>query len=124
MEILEHLPPAQRDSLWRYQGVEPVAVPLATLPPNARVQLARILDRWRAVLLTDKYKHLFAEDSASLVERLVLSRRIGSWTIHLPDPAKTDTRETDLLFSTVMPGDLSVYMETGESEIEMPPIND
>jgi len=124
MEILEHLPPAQRDSLWRYQGVEPVAVPLATLPPNARVQLARILDRWRAVLLTDKYKHLFAEDSASLVERLVLSRRIGSWTIHLPDPAKTDTRETDLLFSTVLSGDLSVYMETGESEIETPPIDD
>jgi hypothetical protein len=124
MEILEHLPPAQRDSLWRYQGVEPVAVPLATLPPNARVQLARILDRWRAVLLTDKYKHLFAEDSASLVERLVLARHIGGWAIHLPDPAKTDTRETDLLFSTVMPGDLSVYMETGESEIETPPIDD
>jgi hypothetical protein len=124
MEILEHLPPAQRDSLWRYQGVEPVAVPLATLPPNARVQLARILDRWRAVLLTDKYKHLFAEDSASLVERLVLARHIGGWAIHLPDPAKTDTRETDLLFSTDMPGDLSVYMETGESEIETPPIDD
>jgi hypothetical protein len=124
MEILEHLPPAQRDSLWRYQGVEPVAVPLATLPPNARVQLARILDRWRAVLLTDKYKHLFAEDSASLVERLVLARHIGGWAIHLPDPAKTDTRETDLLFSTDMPGDFSVYMETGESEIETPPIDD
>jgi hypothetical protein len=85
MEILEHLPPAQRDSLWRYQGVEPVAVPLATLPPNARVQLARILDRWRAVLLTDEYKHLFAEDSALLVEQLVLSRSIGNWAIHLPN---------------------------------------
>jgi hypothetical protein len=124
MEILEHLPLAQRDSLWRYQSVEPVAVPLATLPPNARVQLARLLDRWRAVLLTDRYKHLFAEDSASLVERLVLARHIGGWAIHLPDPAKTDTREADLLFSTDMPGDLSVYMESGESEIETPPIDD
>lgn len=122
MEILEHLPPAQRDSLWSYQGIEPVAVPLATLPPNARVQLARSLDRWRAVLLTDKYKHLFAEDSASLVERLVLSRRIGNWAIHLPNLAKTDTRETDLLFSTVMPGDFSDYMKTGERKA--PPVND
>jgi hypothetical protein len=122
MEILEHLPPAQRDSLWRYQGVEPVAVPLATLPPNARVQLARILDRWRAVLLTDKYKHLFAEDSALLVEQLVLSRSIGNWAIHLPNLAKTDTRETDLLFSTVMPGDFSDYMKTGERKA--PPVND
>jgi hypothetical protein len=120
MEILEHLPPAQRDSLWRYQSVQPIAVPLATLPPNARVQLARILDHWRAVLLMDQYKHLFAEDSASLVERLVLERHIGGWAIHLPDPAETDTRETDLLFSTDMPGDLSVYMENGESEIETP----
>lgn len=122
MEILEHLPPAQRDSLWRYQGVEPVAVPLATLPPNARVQLARILDRWRAVLLTDKYKHLFAEDSALLVEQLVLSRSIGNWAIHLPNLAKTDTRRSDLLFATVMPGDFSDYMKTGERKA--PPVND
>jgi hypothetical protein len=122
MEILEHLPPAQRDSLWRYQGVEPVAVPLATLPPNARVQLARILDRWRAVLLTDEYKHLFAEDSALLVEQLVLSRSIGNWAIHLPNLAKTDTRQSDLLFATVMPGDFSDYMKTGERKA--PPVND
>jgi hypothetical protein len=122
MEILEHLPPAQRDSLWRYQGVEPVAVPLATLPPNARVQLARILDRWRAVLLTDEYKHLFAEDSALLVEQLVLSRSIGNWAIHLPNLAKTDTRRSDLLFATVMPGDFSDYMKTGERKA--PPVND
>jgi hypothetical protein len=122
MEILEHLPPAQRDSLWRYQGVEPVAVPLATLPPNARVQLARILDRWRAVLLTDKYKHLFAEDSALLVEQLVLSRSIGNWAIHLPNLAKTDTRRSDLLFATVMPGDFLDYMRTGERKA--PPVND
>jgi hypothetical protein len=122
MEILEHLPPAQRDSLWRYQGVEPVAVPLATLPPNARVQLARILDRWRAVLLTNKYKHLFAEDSALLVEQLVLSRSIGNWAIHLPNLAKTDTRRSDLLFATVMPGDFSDYMKTGERKA--PPVND
>jgi hypothetical protein len=122
MEILEHLPPAQRDSLWRYQGVEPVAVPLATLPPNARVQLARSLDRWRAVLLTDEYKHLFAEDSALLVEQLVLSRSIGNWAIHLPNLAKTDTRRSDLLFATVMPGDFSDYMKTGERKA--PPVND
>jgi hypothetical protein len=122
MEILEHLPPAQRDSLWRYQGVEPVAVPLATLPPNARVQLARILDRWRAVLLTDEYKHLFAEDSALLVEQLVLSRSIRHWAIHLPNLAKTDTRQSDLLFATVMPGDFSDYMKTGERKA--PPVND
>jgi hypothetical protein len=122
MEILEHLPPAQRDSLWSYQGIEPVAVPLATLPPNARVQLARSLDRWRAVLLTDKYKHLFAEDSALLVEQLVLSRSIGNWAIHLPNLAKTDTRRSDLLFATVMPGDFSDYMKTGERKA--PPVND
>jgi hypothetical protein len=122
MEILEHLPPAQRDSLWSYQGIEPVAVPLATLPPNARVQLARILDRWRAVLLTDEYKHLFAEDSALLVEQLVLSRSIGNWAIHLPNLAKTDTRQSDLLFATVMPGDFSDYMKTGERKA--PPVND
>ena len=122
MEILEHLPPAQRDSLWRYQGVEPVAVPLATLPPNARVQLARSLDRWRAVLLTDEYKHLFAEDSALLVEQLVLSRSIRHWAIHLPNLAKTDTRRSDLLFATVMPGDFSDYMKTGERKA--PPVND
>jgi len=122
MEILEHLPPAQRDSLWRYQGVEPVAVPLATLPPNARVQLARSLDRWRAVLLTDEYKHLFAEDSALLVEQLVLSRSIRHWAIHLPNLAKTDTRQSDLLFATVMPGDFSDYMKTGERKA--PPVND
>lgn len=124
MEILEHLPSAQRDLLWSYQGVEPVAVPLATLPPNARVQLARILDSWRAVLLTDKYKHLFAEDSALLVEQLVLSRSIGNWAIHLPNPAKTDTRRSDLLFATVMPGDFSDYMKTGRREIEAPPVDD
>jgi hypothetical protein len=124
MEILEHLPPAQRDSLWSYQGVEPVTVPLAMLPPNARVQLARSLDRWRAVLLTGKYKHLFAEDSALLVEQLVLSRRIFHWTIHLPNLAETDTRRSDLLFATVMPGDFSDYMQTGEREIEAPPIDD
>ena len=123
MEILEHLPPAQRDSLWSYQGIEPVAVPLATLPPNARVQLARILDRWRAVLLTDKYKHLFAEDSALLVEQLVLSRSIGNWAIHLPNLAKIDTRQSEL-FTTVMPGDFSSYMKTGKREIEAPPIDD
>jgi hypothetical protein len=122
MEILEHLPPAQRDSLWSYQGIEPVAVPLATLPPNARVQLARSLDRWRAVLLTDEYKHLFAEDSALLVEQLVLSRSIGNWAIHLPNLAKTDTRRSDLLFATVMPGDFSDYMKTGERKA--PPVND
>jgi hypothetical protein len=122
MEILEHLPPAQRDSLWSYQGIEPVAVPLATLPANARVQLARSLDRWRAVLLTDEYKHLFAEDSALLVEQLVLSRSIGNWAIHLPNLAKTDTRRSDLLFATVMPGDFSDYMKTGERKA--PPVND
>jgi hypothetical protein len=123
MEILEHLPPAQRDSLWSYQGIEPVAVPLATLPPNARVQLARSLDRWRAVLLTGRCKHLFAEDSASLVEQLVLSRRIFHWTIHLPNLAKIDTRQSEL-FTTVMPGDFSSYMKTGKREIEVPPIDD
>jgi hypothetical protein len=122
MEILEHFPPAQRDSLWSYQGIEPVAVPLATLPPNARVQLARSLDRWRAVLLTDEYKHLFAEDSALLVEQLVLSRSIGNWAIHLPNLAKTDTRRSDLLFATVMPGDFSDYMKTVERKA--PPVND
>jgi hypothetical protein len=52
---------------------------------------------------TDEYKHLFAEDSALLVEQLVLSRSIRHWAIHLPNLAKTDTRQSDLLFATVMP---------------------
>jgi hypothetical protein len=123
MEILEHLPlpSATRSGLSR--RAEAVTVPLATLPPNARVQLARILERWRAVLLTDTpLQTPLCGGPALLVEQLVLSRSIGNWAIHLPNLAKTDTRRSDLLFATVMPGDFPDYMRTGERKA--PPVND
>ena len=91
MEILEHLPPAQRDSLWSYQGIEPVAVPLATLPPNARVQLAQILSQWRAAIDTPLQKRLFTEEPAALVERLALYRTGTWWALYLPESPSDQT---------------------------------
>jgi hypothetical protein len=86
MMILEQLPPALRSQLWEYaDDKKPLTVALATLPPNARVQLTQILSQWRAVLGTYQSKRLLSEDPAALVERLILQRTGTSWRLYLPE---------------------------------------
>ena len=86
--VLEQLPPALRNQLWAYTDEQkPLTVALATLPPNARVQLAQILSQWRAALGTSGSKRLLSEDPAALVERLALYRIGTWWMFYLPEPS-------------------------------------
>lgn len=84
--VLEQLPPALRNQLWAYTDEQkPLTVALATLPANARVQLAQILSQWRTVLGVSEL--FLSEDPAALVERLALYRIGTSWMFYLPDPS-------------------------------------
>jgi hypothetical protein len=86
--VLEQLPPALRSQLWDYTNEQkPLTVALATLPPNARVQLTQILSQWRAALGVDQSRRLFTEDPAALVEQLVLYRTGTWWMFYLPEPS-------------------------------------
>jgi hypothetical protein len=86
--VLEQLSPALRSQLWDYTDEQkPLTVALATLPPNARVQLAQILSQWRAALGVDQSRRLFTEDPAALVERLALYRTGTWWMFYLPEPS-------------------------------------
>jgi hypothetical protein len=88
MMILEQLPPALRSQLWEYaDDKKPLTVALATLPPNARVQLTQILSQWRAALGTSQSRRFFSEDPAALVEQLVLYRTGTWWMFYLPEPS-------------------------------------
>lgn len=84
MAILEHLPPEQRNQLWDYDGTEPLSIPLTTLPPNAQIELASILEQWRAsfqaTFLTDL---LFLNPPAAVLENLALERRNRAWSLVL-----------------------------------------
>jgi hypothetical protein len=86
--VLEQLPPALRSQLWEYaDDKKPLTVALATLPPNARVQLTQILSQWRAALGTSQSRRFFSEDPAALVERLALYRIGTWWMFYLPEPS-------------------------------------
>ena len=86
--VLEQLPPALRNQLWEYTDEQkPLTVALATLPPNARVQLTQILSQWRAALGTSQSRRFFSEDPAALVERLALYRIGTWWMFYLPEPS-------------------------------------
>jgi hypothetical protein len=86
--VLEQLPPALRNQLWEYTDEQkPLTVALATLPPNARVQLTQILSQWRAALGTSQSSRFFSEDPAALVERLALYRIGTWWMFYLPEPS-------------------------------------
>jgi len=84
--VLEQLPPALRNQLWAYTDEQkPLTVALATLPPNARVQLTQILSQWSAALgISESF---LSEDPAALVERLALYRTGTWWMFYLPDPS-------------------------------------
>jgi hypothetical protein len=101
--VLEQLPPALRSQLWDYTNEQkPLTVALATLPPNARVQLAQILSQWRAAIDTPLQKRLFTEDPAALVEQLVLYRTGTWWMLSLPESPSDHTRfsfDKSLVFS-------------------------
>jgi hypothetical protein len=101
--VLEQLPPALRNQLWEYTDEQkPLTVALATLPPNARVQLAQILSQWRAALGTSGSKRLLSEDPAALVEQLVLYRTGTWWMLSLPESPSDHTRfsfDKSLVFS-------------------------
>jgi len=91
--VLEQLPPALRSQLWDYTNEQkPLTVALATLPPNARVQLTQILSQWRAALGVDQSRRLFTEDPAALVEQLVLYRTGTWWMLSLPESPSDHTR--------------------------------
>jgi hypothetical protein len=84
--VLEQLPPALRNQLWAYTDEQkPLTVALATLPPNARVQLTQILSQWRIVLGVSEL--FLSEDPAALVERLALYRIGTWWMFYLPEPS-------------------------------------
>ena len=90
--VLEQLPPALRSQLWDYTDEQkPLTVALATLPPNARVQLAQILSQWRAAIDTPLQKRLFTEEPAALVERLALYRTGTWWALYLPESPSDQT---------------------------------
>lgn len=75
MAILEQLPPEQRSQLWDYNGVEPLSIPLISLPPNARAELARILELWRDAIAnknTFLRQTLFLDSPIAVLERLAL----------------------------------------------------
>ena len=101
--VLEQLPPALRSQLWDYTNEQkPLTVALATLPPNARVQLTQILSQWRAALGVDQSRRLFTEDPAALVEQLVLYRTGTGWMLSLPESPSDHTRfsfDKSLVFS-------------------------
>jgi hypothetical protein len=101
--VLEQLPPALRSQLWDYTNEQkPLTVALATLPPNARVQLTQILSQWRAALGVDQSRRLFTEDPAALVEQLVLYRTGTLWMLSLPESPSDHTRfsfDKSLVFS-------------------------
>jgi hypothetical protein len=101
--VLEQLPPALRSQLWDYTNEQkPLTVALATLPPNARVQLTQILSQWRAALGVDQSRRLFTEDPAALVERLALYRTGTWWMFYLPESPSDHTRfsfDKSLVFS-------------------------
>ncbi len=101
--VLEQLPPALRSQLWEYaDDKKPLTVALATLPPNARVQLTQILSQWRAALGTSQSRRFFSEDPAVLVERLVLYRTGTWWMLSLPESPSDHTRfsfDKSLVFS-------------------------
>jgi hypothetical protein len=103
MMILEQLPPALRNQLWEHaDDKKPFTVALATLPPNARVQLTQILSQWRAALGVDQSRRLFTEDPAALVEQLVLYRTGTWWMLSLPESPSDHTRfsfDKSLVFS-------------------------
>jgi hypothetical protein len=103
MMILEQLPPALRSQLWEHaDDKKPFTVALATLPPNARVQLTQILSQWRAALGVDQSRRLFTEDPAALVEQLVLYRTGTWWMLSLPESPSDHTRfsfDKSLVFS-------------------------
>jgi len=91
--VLEQLPPALRSQLWDYTNEQkPLTVALATLPPNARVQLTQILSQWRAALGVDQSRRLFTEDPAALVEQLVLYRTGTWWMLSLPESPSDHTQ--------------------------------
>ena len=86
--VLEQLPPALRNQLWEYaDDKKPLTVALATLPPNARLQLTQILSQWRAALGAYLSNRLLTEDPAALVERLALYRTGTWWMLYLPEPS-------------------------------------
>jgi hypothetical protein len=101
--VLEQLPPALRNQLWEYTDEQkPLTVALATLSPNARVQLAQILSQWRAALGTSQSRRFFSEDPAALVEQLVLYRTGTWWMLSLPESPSDHTRfsfDKSLVFS-------------------------
>jgi hypothetical protein len=101
--VLEQLPPALRSQLWDYTNEQkPLTVALATLPPNARVQLTQILSQWRAALGVDQSRRLFTEDPAALVEQFVLYRTGTWWMLSLPESPSDHTRfsfDKSLVFS-------------------------
>jgi len=106
MTLLEQLPPALRTQLWDYADDEkPLIVGLATLPANAKIQLARTLDRWRATLMrTPQRERLFSEDSAALVERLALRREASGWALYLPQlPSDPEAFPEQMLVWTTAP---------------------
>lgn len=101
MAILEQLPPQQRNQLWEHDGTEPLSIPLTTLPPNARVELARLLELWRDSLSRTLFRELlFLEEPATVLERLALERRDPRWClILLPTPNDSgDSIPTTLLY--------------------------
>jgi hypothetical protein len=101
--VLEQLPPALRSQLWDYTNEQkPLTVALATLPPNARVQLTQILSQWRAALGTSQSRRFFSEDPAALVEQLVLYRTGTWWMLSLLESPSDHTRfslDKSLVFS-------------------------
>ncbi|MCS7209370.1 MAG: hypothetical protein NZ874_07345 [Fimbriimonadales bacterium] len=92
MAILESLPPAVRESLWK-QIDTPTPIALSSLPPNAQLQLAQVLRVCRAALLQAALEErqaahwLFSpEPEVAWVSQLQLARVDGTWMLYLPTP--------------------------------------
>ncbi|MGQ9656967.1 MAG: hypothetical protein ACUVV1_03565, partial [Fimbriimonadales bacterium] len=88
MAILEQLPPEQRSQLWNHDQAEPISIPLATLPSDAKIELASILEQWRASFQATHLKELlFLNAPAAVLENLALERHNRSWSLVLrPTP--------------------------------------
>ncbi len=105
MAVLESLPPDQRERLWNDAEDAPTSVPLATLPPAARAQLAQIFNLWRDALAESGDTRWLIEESAAIVERLHLRRAVNRWwELYLPSARRyQDMLIDELLVHAMFP---------------------
>ncbi|BCW96909.1 MAG: hypothetical protein WHS44_11760 [Fimbriimonadales bacterium] len=106
MTVLESLPPDLRERLWNDAEDAPTSVPLASLSPAARAQLAQTLHLWRDALAESGDTRWLIEESAAIVERLHLRRAVNRWwELYLPSARRyQDMLIDEPLVSARLPG--------------------